>query len=63
MARIGYLYLRGGQWNGKQIIPQAFVVAASTAVASVIGLPEDPEHYDNTSDHYGLLGGTMRVER
>ena len=55
--------LRGGQWNGKQIIPQAFVAAASTAVASVIGLPEDPEHYDNTSDHYGLLGRTMRVER
>jgi CubicO group peptidase (beta-lactamase class C family) len=25
MARIGYLYLRRGKWNGQQIIPQSFV--------------------------------------
>ena len=55
MARIGYLYLSGGQWNSKQVIPQAFVAVASTAVASVISLLEDPEPYDSTSDHYGLL--------
>ena len=55
MARIGYLYLSGGQWNSKQIIPQAFVAADRTAIASVISLPEDPEPYDSTSDHYGLL--------
>ncbi len=30
LARFGYLWLRGGQWNGKQIVPPAFVKAAIT---------------------------------
>ncbi|MBL7041954.1 MAG: serine hydrolase [Pirellulaceae bacterium] len=56
MARIGYLYLRGGKWKGKQIIPREFVEAASRTVESVVGLPEiDPKRYGNASDHYGLL--------
>lgn len=56
MARIGYLYLRGGRWEGKQILPREFVVAASRTVESVVGLPEvDPKRYGNASDHYGLL--------
>ena len=28
LARFGYLWLRGGQWNGQQIVPPAFVKAA-----------------------------------
>ena len=28
MARFGYLWLRGGKWGGKQIVPPAFVKAA-----------------------------------
>jgi CubicO group peptidase (beta-lactamase class C family) len=28
MARFGYLWLRGGAWNGKQIVPQDYVKAA-----------------------------------
>ena len=56
MARIGYLYLHGGKWNGKQIIPAEFVTAASTTVKSVVGIPEvDAKRYGNASDHYGLL--------
>jgi hypothetical protein len=56
MARIGYLYLRQGRWNNRQIIPQTFVSAASTTVAEAIDLPElDPTDYSNASDHYGLL--------
>ncbi|MAE18527.1 hypothetical protein CMK12_06275 [Candidatus Poribacteria bacterium] len=56
MARIVYLYLRGGQWNDRQIIPQAFVAAAGTTITAVIGLPEvDSKHYNNASNHYGLL--------
>lgn len=56
MARIGYLYLRGGEWNGKQIIPKSFVDRARTTVPEVVGLPEwDAEQYGNASDHYGLL--------
>lgn len=30
LARIGLLYLRKGQWNGRQILPAAFVTAATT---------------------------------
>jgi len=56
MARIGYLYLRGGRWNSNQIIPHSFVATASQPVQSVLGLPEvDPRRYGNASDHYGLL--------
>jgi hypothetical protein len=56
MARIGLLYLNEGRWNGKQIIPAAFVEQAGRTVESVIGIPEvDPENYGNASDHYGLL--------
>lgn len=56
MARMGYLYLRGGRWDGKQIIPKEFVTAAGRTVKPVVGLPEvDPKRYGNASDHYGLL--------
>jgi CubicO group peptidase (beta-lactamase class C family) len=56
MARIGYLYLRQGKWQGQQIIPAGFVAAASQAVPSVVGLPElDSKRFGNASDHYGLL--------
>ncbi len=56
MARIGYLYLRGGKWNGRQIIPSDFVKAASHPIKSVVGLPEvDSKRFGNASDHYGLL--------
>ena len=30
MARFGYLWLRGGRWGGRQIIPSAYVAAALT---------------------------------
>lgn len=56
MARIGYLYLRGGEWNGKPIIPRRFVDRVRTTVTGVVGLPEwDDERHGNASDHYGLL--------
>ena len=31
MARFGLLYLRNGEWNGKQIIPQQWITASTTA--------------------------------
>ena len=56
MARIGYLYLRGGKWKDKQIIPEKFVAMASSTLKSVVGLPEvDRKNHGNASDHYGLL--------
>jgi len=56
MARIGYLYLRGGRWKGKQIISASFVDAVRTVPLAVRGLAVvKPESYFNASDHYGLL--------
>jgi CubicO group peptidase (beta-lactamase class C family) len=31
MAKIGYLYLRNGEWNGKQLLPTAWIDKASHA--------------------------------
>lgn len=55
MARIGYLYLRGGRWQQRQILPADFVSAAGAAVAGVVGLEEFDGTHGNASDHYGLL--------
>lgn len=58
MARIGYLYLRGGKWNGRQVIPQSFVDMARTAVPGVVGLPvvnDTKSRFANAPNHYGLL--------
>ncbi|GJM44370.1 MAG: hypothetical protein DHS20C21_12120 [Gemmatimonadota bacterium] len=56
MARLGYLYLRGGEWDGLRILPTSFVAQAATSDPSIAGLPEeDPVKYPNATDHYGLL--------
>ena len=58
MARIGYLYLRGGRWKGQQIIPQSFVDKVRTTVPSIAGLRvvNDPSSiFAGASNHYGLL--------
>ena len=58
MARIGYLYLRGGLWESQQIIPRSFVDQARTTVDGVAGLPVDNDtqsRFAGASDHYGLL--------
>ena len=33
VAKIGYLYLHGGNWNGKQIVPQSWVTMSTTPPA------------------------------
>ena len=58
MARIGYLYLRGGQWEGQQIIPGDFVAAAGTAVTQIAGLPvanDTDLKFAGAPRHYGRL--------
>lgn len=55
MARIGLLYLRGGQWDGNVILPETFVQAA-VAQPDLRGLPvHEPEDYGAAAEHYGLL--------
>ena len=59
MGRIGYLYLREGNWEGEQIIPSSFVSDVRQPHAPftslpVVDRPEDP----NASRHYGLLWWT-----
>jgi CubicO group peptidase (beta-lactamase class C family) len=40
LAKFGYLYLRHGQWDGRQLVPLAYVHASTTAW-SAGGLPEE----------------------
>ena len=56
MARYGLLWLRGGEWNGRQILPRDFVEKARTTVPGVPGLPvRAPDTYGKAANHYGLL--------
>ena len=41
MARFGYLFLRKGNWNGKQVVPSAWVAESTKAQARV---GKDPIH-------------------
>jgi CubicO group peptidase (beta-lactamase class C family) len=59
MARFGLLWLRGGEWNGQQILPRDFIDRARTITPGVPGLKVHvPEHYSQASNHYGLLWWT-----
>jgi len=56
MARFGYLWLRGGEWNGTQILPHDFVEIARGASPAVIDLPvRKADEYGHAAAHYGLL--------
>jgi CubicO group peptidase (beta-lactamase class C family) len=56
MARFGLLWLRGGEWNGQQILPKDFVDAVRTTAPGVPGLRvRKPEDYGHAAGHYGLL--------
>ena len=37
LAKVGYLYLRDGQWNGRRILPAGFVARATTRHALKVG--------------------------
>jgi len=56
MARIGYLYLRRGRWQGRRLLPETFVDACRTTPDRLRGLPVvKPADYGRASSHYGLL--------
>lgn len=56
MARFGLMWLRGGEWNGKAILPRDYVDQVRAAQPGVPGLEvRNPEHYGHAAKHYGLL--------
>ncbi len=55
MARLGYLYLHEGRWNGRQLIPADFVRQAGRPAPQLAGLPEPDPAHGNASEHYSLL--------
>ena len=55
MARIGYLYLRGGVWDGSVVLPPAFVDTVGRPSSIAPGLPVvDGSNPPGTSDRYGV---------
>ena len=55
MARVGYLLLRGGEWNGQQLLRTSYVQMASTPAPEIADLPILPTGFPNATAHYGLL--------
>ncbi len=58
LARIGYLMLRGGQWDGTTLIPSSFVDQARVPAPSILGLPvgnDTQSRFNGASDHYGIM--------
>ncbi|HEU4333781.1 MAG TPA: LamG-like jellyroll fold domain-containing protein, partial [Candidatus Eisenbacteria bacterium] len=50
------LYLRGGKWDGLQIVPASFVDAARVPSPAAFGRPvADSSLYPGASQHHGLL--------
>lgn len=60
MARFGYLHLRGGRWQDRQLLPRDFVELARRSSPAVAGLPvleppNAPDRFGAAPAHYGLL--------
>jgi len=58
MSLIGYLYLREGNWQGRQLLPKDFVRTVRQTPENVKGLPvtnDLKKQFKSASNHYGLL--------
>ena len=57
MARIGYLYLRGGRWQQEQLVPGRFIDLARATPQALRGLEVvyDRRRFVGAPNHYGLL--------
>ena len=58
MAKIGFLYLNGGQWNGEQVVPAAWVEASTSEHISAETLQEGYGYqwWVDTAGTYMALG-------
>jgi CubicO group peptidase (beta-lactamase class C family) len=45
LAKLGYLYLNGGRWEGNQIVPEAYVRAATQAHTEMVPAEADDYGY------------------
>ncbi|MFQ5584319.1 MAG: serine hydrolase, partial [Calditrichia bacterium] len=55
LARIGYLMLRNGQWEGQEIIQSSYLETATKPVAEFTDLSSLTVKFPNAPKHYGLL--------
>jgi len=55
MARIGYLLLRRGQWEGQEIIPPSYVETAVSPIPEFSALTSLSPKFPNAPKHYGLF--------
>ncbi|WP_437204348.1 serine hydrolase domain-containing protein [Planctomicrobium sp. SH664] len=56
MARLGYLYLRGGEWNGLRLLPADYVrEAAHQPQLATLPMSERDARHGRANKHYGLL--------
>ena len=62
IARIGYLYLHGGEWNGKQIVPRDWVAMSTAPATAPRGEPGGMGYEWNSSNgpNGRQFGGTGR---
>jgi CubicO group peptidase (beta-lactamase class C family) len=62
LARLGYLYLHGGEWNGKQIVPRDWVARSIAIPATPRGEPGGMGYEWNSSNGANgrQYGGTGR---
>jgi len=59
MARLGYLYLRRGQWAGQRLLPDEFSELVQHPDSANVGVPSrDPTNFPGGSNHYGVLWWT-----
>ena len=59
LARLAYLCVRNGQWNGTTVLPASFISTMRVPDASLAGLPNlDPARFPGATSHYGLLWWT-----
>jgi len=56
LARIGYLYLRSGVWDGRQIVSRDFIEQLRRPVQSLAGVPTHPSNaFGGGAQNHGLL--------
>ncbi len=59
LARVGYLCLRQGVWEGVPLVPSSWIAQMGQADPSIASLPNlNPPRYPGATAHYGLLWWT-----